>query len=55
MFRLVTADDLARDLGYRNATPAFWAYVRRIGLETAPGKPFAFDMDTVTNKLGRSM
>jgi len=41
--RILTATDLARDLGYGNPTPAFWRACRKRGLRTLPGKPFAFD------------
>ncbi|WP_424990644.1 hypothetical protein [Fluviibacterium sp. S390] len=50
--RIWTAKDLARDLGYKNATPAFWRWCESKGLEPLHDKPFAFDYDAVRRVLG---
>lgn len=49
-----TADDLARELGYRKATPAFWRYCARIGLRTIPGKAFVFDVQEACRAIERA-
>ncbi len=49
--RIVNAADLARDLGYSGATPAFWRFIKREGIEALHDKPFAFDLDKIAPSL----
>ncbi|WP_424989712.1 hypothetical protein [Fluviibacterium sp. S390] len=51
MDRIWEANDLARDLGYDGATPAFWKFCEDKGLKPIHGKPFAFDVSHVNSRL----
>ncbi|MCO8144855.1 hypothetical protein NHN26_06405 [Rhodovulum tesquicola] len=51
MTRLWFAQDLARTLGYRGATVAFWRFCARVGLEPLHDKPNAFDADEIEPKI----
>jgi len=48
------AGQLARDLGYPCANPAFWKWSEDVGLTTLPNQPMAFGMEDVTKALRKS-
>jgi hypothetical protein len=41
------ADQLARDLGYPCANPAFWKWCERVGLEAPFDRPMVFEYEDV--------
>ncbi|MCZ8079090.1 MAG: hypothetical protein O9289_06015 [Rhodobacteraceae bacterium] len=45
----VYAGDLARDLGFRGMSPAFWRFCERHNIEGESGQPFRFDREKVTD------
>lgn len=51
--RIWYAPDLARDLGYPSATPAFWRWCKKVGLQTLPGRPWVFALEDVQRVRGR--
>lgn len=53
MTRLWEANDLARVFGFRSATPAFWRFCRKKGLEPLADKPMAFDADKIASKVNQ--
>lgn len=49
------AHDLARDLGFRGLTPAFWRWCKRHGLELVRPGDFRFRGEDVRRVLGRTV
>lgn len=53
MQRITDAYYLARELGYRDTTPTFWAQVKKYGLKRLPGLTFSFDYDEALERMVR--
>lgn len=47
----VYAGDLARDLGFRGMSPAFWRWCHQNGIEGEYGQPFRLDRQRIDDVL----